>query len=139
MYVDRQGRAAGKGAAMLPVVDADPQKPSALPTPDSHVFFSAWESKSAWKNEVTLRSIECFRGYNPAAQIHRIAPTPLLMTVASNDVLTPTTLALEAYSRAREPKRLHLLPGGHFDGYTGPNFERNTEVQVEFLKQYLCS
>jgi uncharacterized protein len=29
----------------------------------------------------------------------------------------PTDLALEAYQRAREPKRLVLLPGGHFDAY----------------------
>jgi fermentation-respiration switch protein FrsA (DUF1100 family) len=60
------------------------------------------------------------------------------MTVAENDVLTPTDLALEAYSRAREPKRLHIIPGGHFDGYSGYNFERNSKVQTEFLKQHLC-
>ncbi len=40
------------------------------------------------------------------------------MVVAANDVLTPTDLALEAYNRALEPKRLVLLPGGHFDAYT---------------------
>lgn len=61
------------------------------------------------------------------------------MTVAQNDVLTPTDVALETYSRAREPKQLHLIPGGHFDGYTGFNFERNASTQAEFLKKYLCS
>lgn len=71
--------------------------------------------------------------------ISRISPTPLLMTVAQNDVLTPTDIALEAYSRAREPKQLNILPGGHFDGYTGPNFEHNAGTQAEFLKKYLCS
>jgi len=71
--------------------------------------------------------------------VHRISPTPLLMTVAQNDVLTPTDVALETYSRAREPKQLHLIPGGHFDGYTGSNFERNASTQAEFLKKYLCS
>lgn len=123
---------------MISVVDEDPQKPSALPTPDSYTFFTAWGKKSEWKNEVTLKSIEAFRAYNPAAEIHRISPTPLLMTVAQNDVLTPTTLALGAYSRALEPKRLNILPGGHFDGYTGPNFDRSSEVQIEFLKEHLC-
>lgn len=71
--------------------------------------------------------------------IHRISPTPLLMTVAENDTLTPTDIALEAFSRAREPKELHILPGGHFDGYTGFNFERNAGRQAEFLKRTLCS
>lgn len=61
------------------------------------------------------------------------------MTIAENDVLTPTEISLEAYSRAREPKELHLLPGGHFDGYTGKNFERNAGRQVEFLKKTLCN
>lgn len=135
---DRHARATGKEPTTLPVVAPDPLAPSALPTPDSHTFFMQWESKSPWTNTVTLRSMEMLRAYNPAAQIERLAPTPLLMTVAREDVLTPTVLSLEAYARAREPKRLHLLPGGHFDGYTGPNFDRNTDVQVKFLKEYLC-
>jgi len=71
--------------------------------------------------------------------IQNIAPTPLLMTVAQNDVLTVTDLTLEAYSRAREPKQLQILPGGHFDAYSGPNFVKNAGKQTEFLKQYLCS
>jgi hypothetical protein len=61
------------------------------------------------------------------------------MTVAQNDVLTPTDLALEAYSRAREPKQLQILPGGHFDGYSGFNFEKNAETQAGFLKKYLIN
>lgn len=71
--------------------------------------------------------------------MHRISPTPLLMTVAENDVLTPTDIAIDAYTRAREPKQLHIIPGGHFDGYTGPNFEKNAGCQAEFLKKWLCS
>jgi len=86
-----------------------------------------------------LPSIEAFREYYPSAHIHRISPTPLLMTVAENDVLTPTDLALEAYSRAREPKQLKILKGGHFDAYAGPNFEENAGSQAEFLKKTLCS
>ncbi|KAH0172684.1 Esterase/lipase, partial [Aureobasidium melanogenum] len=136
---DRHSRAAGKPAAVIPVVDADPTKQSALPTPDSFRFFTAWAGKSNWKNEVTAKSIEAFREYLPSTHIQHISPTPLLMTVADNDVLTPTDLALEAYSRALEPKRLHLLPGGHFEAYSGPNFEKNAKVQTEFLQTYLCS
>ncbi|KAB8260334.1 Alpha/Beta hydrolase protein [Aspergillus pseudonomiae] len=134
---DRLARAAGKPPVMMKVVDKDPLKPSALPTPDSYQFFSAWEAKSNWKNEVTLKSLEAAREYYPSAHIHRISPTPLLMTVAENDVITPTDIALEAYSRAREPKKLHIFPGGHFDGYSGKGFERIASAQAEFLKEYL--
>jgi hypothetical protein len=41
---------------MLPVVDQNPQAPSALPTADSYEFFSAWEKKSKWKNSVTVKT-----------------------------------------------------------------------------------
>ena len=107
----------GKDATKIPVVDADPTKPSALPTADSknesakrplmsqdttnscihrslgYQFFSEWEKKSDWKNEVTLRrfvnllnceiasrrtnryddSVEHLRGNHPSHMIHRIA------------------------------------------------------------------
>jgi fermentation-respiration switch protein FrsA (DUF1100 family) len=39
------------------------------------------------------------------------------MVVASNDKVTVTDLALAAYERALEPKRIALIPGGHFDPY----------------------
>jgi pimeloyl-ACP methyl ester carboxylesterase len=53
---DRQARLGGQEPGLVPVVDADPLKPSALPTPDSYEFFSAWEKKSNWKNSVTMRT-----------------------------------------------------------------------------------
>jgi hypothetical protein len=71
--------------------------------------------------------------------VSRISPTPLLMTIAYNDVLTPTDIAIETFSRAREPKQIQFIPGGHFDGYSGPNFELNAGTQAQFLKKHLCS
>jgi fermentation-respiration switch protein FrsA (DUF1100 family) len=60
------------------------------------------------------------------------------MTIAENDVLTPTHIALDVFSKAKEPKQLNILRGaGHFDGYTGPWFENNSKTQVEFFKKYL--
>ncbi|KUJ20147.1 alpha/beta-hydrolase [Mollisia scopiformis] len=137
---DRLARASGKAAGTIPVVDPNPMATSALPTPDSYTFFSNWEKKGDfWKNEVTVKSMEELRAYNPSSHIHHISPAPLLMTVASSDILTPADLALTAYSKALEPKELHLIPGGHFDGYAGPIFETNVKRQVEFLKKTLCA
>jgi uncharacterized protein len=116
---DRAARYRGDPPAMVPVVDPDPLAVSALPTPDSWEWFSETRKSRApaWSNEVTLRSVEMFMEYEPGAYIERISPTPLLMVVAADDHLTPADLALEAYQRAREPKQLALLPGGHFDAY----------------------
>ncbi|KAI9927507.1 hypothetical protein MW887_003124 [Aspergillus wentii] len=136
---DRLDRAAGQPPGSLSVVDIDPNKPSALPSPDSYKFFSSWEEKSTWQNEVTVKTLEGFRSYIPSSHIQLISPTPLLMTVARDDCVTPTYLALEAYSRALEPKQLQILPGGHFGAYSGSNFERNVQTQTRFLEEHLCS
>jgi fermentation-respiration switch protein FrsA (DUF1100 family) len=116
---DRAARFRGDPPAMVPVVAEDPLAPSALPTPDSWTWFTETGKTRApsWKNEVTLRTVEMLGEYEPAAYIARISPTPLLMVVAREDHLTPAHLAIDAYERAREPKRLVILPGGHFDAY----------------------
>jgi fermentation-respiration switch protein FrsA (DUF1100 family) len=81
--------------------------------------------------------MELFRGYEPQHLIEKISPTPLLLTVPTLDTLTPPDLSLAAYARAREPKELSLLPGGHFDSYAGKIMEGNVERQVAFLKKWL--
>jgi fermentation-respiration switch protein FrsA (DUF1100 family) len=119
MEQDRATRYRGEPPAMVPVVDPDPMAVSALPTPDSWEWFSeAGKGRApAWRNEVTLRTVEMLMEYEPSAYLERISPTPLLMVVAARDHLTPSDLALEAYQQAREPKRLVLLPDAHFDAY----------------------
>jgi fermentation-respiration switch protein FrsA (DUF1100 family) len=47
-----------------------------------------------------------------------ISPTPLLMIVALGDEVTPPDLSLDAYSKAKEPKKLVFLPGNHFAPYS---------------------
>lgn len=57
IVTDRHGRMAGKDPVRIPVVDENPMNPSALPTADSYKFFTEWEKKSDWKNDVTLRRL----------------------------------------------------------------------------------
>ena len=70
---------------------------------------------SGWHNRVTLRN--CFGTeppFDPGVCVSHIAPTPLLMVIASDDRLAPTAGALKAFERAGEPKRLELIEGDHF-------------------------
>ena len=60
-----------------------------------------------------------------------------MMIVAHNDVLTPTDLAIEAYGRARDPKQLVILSGGHFDAYTGSGFQQSSTPALNWFKQHL--
>jgi uncharacterized protein len=116
---DRTARFRGDPPVMVPVVAEDPAAPCALPTRDSWEWFSETGKTRApsWRNEVTLRSVEMFSEYEPIAYLPYISPTPLLMQPAIGDHLTPCDLAVAAYEKAREPKKLNILPGGHFDAY----------------------
>ena len=68
--------------------------------------------------------------------IERIAPTPLLMIVGDVDVVCTTDLALDAFNRAHEPKRLELFHGGHFSAYTD-QLERASRAATEWFSQHL--
>src|SRR5215471_9731532 len=74
---DRKARYAGQPRAMIPVVAQDPTAPCALPTPDSWQWFTETGKSraSAWRNEVTLQSVEMFTEYEPGAYIEWISPT----------------------------------------------------------------
>jgi fermentation-respiration switch protein FrsA (DUF1100 family) len=137
---DRAARFAGDPPVMVPVVDEDPLAPSALPTPDSWTWFTETGKTRApsWRNEVTLRTVEMLGEYEPGTYIGRISPTPLLMVVAREDHLTPAHLAIDAYERAREPKKLVILPGGHFDAYVD-GFDGASVAERDFLVEQLTS
>ena len=135
---DRANRYAGQPPAMIPVVDADPMAPSALPTPDSWAWFSETGKTRApsWMNEVTLRSVEMFWEYEPGAYLPYVSPTPFCMIVARGDWLTVCDLAIEAYESAREPKKLVILPGGHFDAYVA-GFDGASRAATDWFVQHL--
>ncbi len=133
---DRDARYAGKEPEMVPVVNDDPLGPAALPTPDSFAWFTeTGRSRApAWRNEVTLRSVELLSEYEPGVYIDRISPTPLMMVIGANDHLTVADEALAAFNRALEPKKLVLLPGGHFDAYTDDFSTAATEAADWFVQ-----
>jgi uncharacterized protein len=135
---DRKARYAGEPPRMMAVVADDPAVPCALPTPDSHAWFTTTGRSRApsWRNEVTLRSVEMFTEYEPGAYVRFISPTPLLMVVAAGDHLTVADEALAAYGEALEPKALALLPGGHFDAYVA-GFEQASAPARDWFVRHL--
>src|SRR5205814_9699644 len=108
----RLARCRGEPPGMVPVVDADPLPPSALPTPDSWEWFSETgrPRAPAWRNEVTLRSVEMFTEYEPGSYLPYISPTPFLLLVAEGDHLVPSEHAIAAFATAHQPKELIILP-----------------------------
>lgn len=136
---DRQHRFAGGEPNMLPVVTPDPTAQAVMPSTDAYEWFTKTSAERApsWRNEVTARSLEMVTEYEPGSYISRIAPTPLLMIVAADDVVAPFQLALDAYEEARQPKEIRVIAGGHFDAYTGPGFDECASAAREhFLKHF---
>lgn len=114
---DRAARYQGAAPKYRHVI-AQNGEPGIFSSNGAEDFFSAaWTLAEGWDNRVTLRSSEKASEYEPGQLIDRISPTPLLMLVAEKDSVTPTDLAIAAYNKALEPKKLVMLPDAHFDPY----------------------
>jgi fermentation-respiration switch protein FrsA (DUF1100 family) len=110
--------------------------PASYRGPDAIDFYLEAVREGILRNEVTVRSTRAARMYEPGAWIGRVSPTPLLMVVALNDTITLTDLALAAYERALEPKRLELIPGGHFDAYR-TSFPKSSRAARAWFRERL--
>jgi fermentation-respiration switch protein FrsA (DUF1100 family) len=105
---DRDARRSGKLPATIP---------AALPDSETEQWVQRNDVNGRYQNELTVRSFDLLRTYEPVAFVEQIAPTPLLMIVATNDQQTPTAWQLEAFSRIGEPKRLLEIDCRHYDVY----------------------
>ena len=83
-----------------------------------------------------LRASRLARMYEPGQWIERVSPTPLLLVVGRDDKITPTDLALAAFERALEPKKLALIPGGHFELYRG-QFAASSAAALAWFTEHL--
>jgi uncharacterized protein len=133
---DERAQLRGEPPRRQAVVSGDPSVPAAYRSQEAIDFYLQPIPEALWKNEVTLRSTRAARMYEPGAWVTRVSPTPLLMVVASNDKVTVADLALAAYERALEPKRLALVPGGHFDPYLG-QFPLAEAAATDWFREHL--
>ncbi len=133
---EREARGAGAEPTVMKVVGL-PDEACALPGDDGYAYFTTTGGPT-WKNEITLSSLELARAHEPALWIERIAPRPLLMIVADNDIVTPTAHALAAFQRAGGPKKLVTVNGGHFDVYSGSGFDTATGETIAWLTAHLA-
>ena len=136
---DRVRRMNGETPAMRPLVGDLADHPL-YPSGEAREYFEEYGPSAAnWRNQVTLRSMEFARAYEPGVYVPHISPTPLLMIVGRRDLITCTDLELEAYNRALEPKKLVLLEGGHFAPYTAEFELSSTAARDWFLTHLACA
>jgi uncharacterized protein len=134
---DERAQARGEPPRYQAIVSADPAVPAAYRAPEAIDFYRQPVPAGIWENTVTVRSARAARMYEPGVWIDRVSPTPLLMVVGRSDTITLTDLALAAYERALEPKRLELIPGGHFDPYLS-DFAQSSRAALEWFGAHLC-
>jgi fermentation-respiration switch protein FrsA (DUF1100 family) len=135
---DERAQLRGEPPRRQAVVSGDPSVPAAYRSQDAIDFYLQPVPAGLWENEITLRSTRAARMYEPGLWIARVSPTPLLLVVARDDKLTVADLALAAYERALEPKRLALIPGGHFDPYLD-QFPRAAAAATEWFREHLLN
>jgi len=135
---DQAVRNAGGEGGWLPVVN-EPGQPAFLAASDAYDWFTSTGTFAPnWLNRISLESVARAAEYVPDAFIELISPKPLLMQVATQDSLIPSTLARQAFHRAGEPKKLEVFECGHFDPYGNePWHSQFLGGQVRWLRENL--
>lgn len=118
---------ADKRAAFLARIDADrdARRRGALPAitlaatkgSETAEWVARKDGAGRYRNELTLRSFDLLRGYEPVSFVPRIAPTPLMMIIAARDTTTPTAWQEQAFASGAEPKQLVSIDCRHYDVY----------------------
>jgi len=119
-------------------VAAPADQPSVWPMQEWYeAFMELSKPAPSWLNKMVINSLDTHMTYAPTSVIHRVSPTPLLMVIASNDDITPTADEKEAFARAKEPKKLVVVEGRHFEAYQGPKHDQFATPAVEWFKTHL--
>src|ERR1700726_696726 len=85
---DERSQARGEPPRRQAIVSADHGVPAAYRTKDAIDFYlQPLGAGPRWENFVTVRSTRLARMYEPGVWVSRIAPTPLLMVVATHDTI----------------------------------------------------
>jgi len=127
----------GAQPATQAVVSADPSVPAAYRAPDAIAFYNQPVPEGVWDDVMTLRSTRAARMYEPGIFVARVSPTPLLMIVGLHDTITVTDLALAAYEKALQPKKLVTIDGGHFDPYVA-RFDEASAAATAWFTEHLA-
>jgi len=127
--------AAEPAGPLAPVHAPGNELPVVMPQPESSEWFlRVGGAGTRWENRVWLAGApEGAPAFDPGVAVAHLAPTPLLMVVASDDTLAATDVALAAYERAGAPKQLELVDGHHFVDYEGDAFVQVSRAMTAFL------
>jgi len=134
---DHAGALAGRGPYYVPVVGA-PGTFAVMTTPDALPgFLSIVPERTRWENRVAARIGLRVASYRPGLAAARLR-CPLLTCVCKRDSVCPPARTTTLVARAPRGEIRHY-DAGHFDVYTGDQFEQVVGDQIEFLTRHLLA
>jgi len=128
---DRRRRALeGTGARLDPL--------DALNSAQTRGFLgAALKDVAPSKIDISWETIEKTLEYKPIEVIDRIAPRAVLLIGARDDDLCKIEGYEKLYERAREPKKLVVLPITHYEIYAGQWLEESSRLACEWFGRFL--
>ena len=106
-----------------------------MTTPDAYNFFNG-HAPEHFINEACARIIIRGDKYRPVRHARNVQ-CPVLLQICEHDAITPMSAAEETERALGNYAETKYYPIGHFDIYTGDNFERAVSDQVQFFKKHL--
>jgi fermentation-respiration switch protein FrsA (DUF1100 family) len=128
---DRRRRAVeGAGDRLSPI--------DALNSAQTSAFLGAsLKDVALSKIDISWETIEKTLEYKPIEVVDRIAPRALLLIGARDDDLCKIEGYQKLYERAREPKKLEVLPITHYEIYSGKWFDESARLAREWFERFL--
>ncbi len=117
----------------IPIVGSKPGTMAFFPISDAYEGYRKLASKN-FINEVCARVILRSHGFRPDKHIRNVR-CPVLIQICDYDSLAP--IRAETEKELRKYAEVKHYPIGHFDIYTGENFEKSVSDQIEFFKKHL--
>lgn len=132
---DVSGSARGRNPVLVPVADL-PGTTALMTAPDAAPgYLSLVPEGYELRNEVAARAVFDILRYRPGAKAPRVG-CPLHVTVCGRDTVAPARTTTRLVNRAPRSEVVHR-PVGHFDIYTGQEFEAVVADQVGFLQRHV--
>ncbi len=137
LNADRIARYETGEVKTIPVV-AQGDGPCILPGAEAYDFFTgSQEMAPNWRNEVTLESLEKFREFDPVSNIEMMSDVAYLLIGGEKEHLIPPDILQAAFDRVPEPKKMVMLPIGHFGVYQEPWLSTATNEARDWYDTYL--
>ena len=88
------------------------------------------------ENRTTLQSYYNIIMWQPHGIMKYMSPTPVLMVVPEQDMISPPEEQLALWETFPDPKKAHIAPGkGHLNVLSGDEFPLLSKIQADFVHE----